>query len=207
MKYTEYSVSLFLAAFLIFGIIGYATGSTPYLVISDYPSSMSPTINYGGVAVIYKVPFNTLSKGNIIAFKDPTGLPITIVHRIVAILPSCSSGSPCLITKGDNNKTNPSVDPWNVTQQYYEGKVLFVVPYVGYFSPTLWRSDGILGYSPLLFLIAVSGFLILMLKNPQSKNAKQEKAPPEVQAIMCLEATLFSFFSRHFILVRNSCEW
>jgi signal peptidase I len=177
IKYMEYAIGIFLAAFLIFGAVGYATGSTPYLVISDYPSSMSPTINYGGLVVVYKVPFNSLSNGDIIAFKDPTGYPLTIVHRVVQILPNCSGGSPCLVTKGDNNVTNPTADPWNVTQKDYLGKVFLIVPYVGYLSPTLWREEGILGYSPLLLIFLVAGFLILMkkesrpddLRNPSNK--------------------------------------
>ncbi|MDG6907924.1 MAG: signal peptidase I [Nitrososphaerota archaeon] len=144
---------------------------------------MSPALDYGSVVVLYKVPFNTLQKGNIIAFNDPRGNPVTIVHRIVEVLSNCSTGSPFLVTKGDNNETNPTVDPWNMTRQYYVGKVLFAVPLVGYLSPSLWRSEGLLGYSPLALLIVVSTFFILMIRNPEaakSANGKKKPSSPSI---------------------------
>ncbi len=151
-----YALTIFLLAVVAYGVFGYASGSVPYYVVSDRPSSMSPTIDYGGVVVIYKVPFSDLRPGDIIVFHDPLGSQLTIVHRIIQTIPNCPTfGSTCLITKGDNNATNPTADPWNVTQQFYVGKVILIVPDIGYLLPSLWASEGPLGYAPIILVVVV----------------------------------------------------
>jgi signal peptidase len=151
-----YVVSLFLLIVLLYGIIGYASGSIPYYVISDRPSSMSPTINFGGFVLTYKAPFNTLKPGDIIVFHNPMGPSGDIVHRILYTIQNCpTAGSDCLVTKGDNNATNPRQDPWNVTQQEYVGKVILVIPYLGYLAPTIWSAEGPLAYAPIAFIVSL----------------------------------------------------
>lgn len=179
LRFAEYGVTILFVALLGFGIFGYLTGAPPFYVISDYPSSMSPTINYGGLVVIYNTPFSSLAKGDIIAFKDPTGVPITVIHRVVQVIPNCSARSPCILTKGDNNYTNPTIDPWNVTEQNYVGREILVVPYIGYLSPSLWKGDGLLEFSPIAFIVIATGFIYLLMQNPVKRNSKraiQEKS-------------------------------
>src|SRR5487761_320900 len=171
----SYALTIFLLAVVAYGAFGYASGSVPYYVISDRPSSMSPTIDYGGVVVIYKVPFSGLRPGDIIVFHDPRGSSLIIVHRIVETLPNCPvSGSTCLVTKGDNNATNPSPDPWNVTQQFYVGKVMLIVPYIGYLLPSLWSSEGPLAYGPII-LVVVAILLLTFIYDGRKKVESANK--------------------------------
>ena len=139
-RYVSIALTLLLMGVLAFAVLEYATGTQPFYVVGDSPSSMSPTLNYGDVAVIYKAPFSGVDPGSIIAFHDPRGNPGIIVHRVVS-LAECGAEA-CLVTKGDNNATNPTADPWNVTQADYDGKVVAEVPYLGYLSPALWGFGG-----------------------------------------------------------------
>jgi signal peptidase I len=156
-RLASYIVTILLIAVCVFAVAEYATGTQPFYVVADNPSSMSPTLNYGDVAVIYKAPFSSLGPGSIIAFHDPRGNPGIIVHRVVAV--ATCGGAECLVTKGDNNATNPTPDPWNVTQSNYIGAAVLLVPYLGYISPALW---GFSGMSALLPVSAVVIGLILV---------------------------------------------
>ncbi len=169
-----YALTVFLLVVVVYGAFGYASGSVPYYVVSDRPSSMSPTIDYGGLVVIYKVPLSDLRPGDIITFHDPQGSRLTVVHRVVQIVPNCPfSGNTCLLTKGDNNATNPTADPWNVTQQFYVGKVMLIVPYAGYLTPSLWASEGPLGYAPIVLVLALA--TLSMFLHDEHRKARAER--------------------------------
>lgn len=177
MKYLEYALTLLLIGFASYAAIEYASGTQPIYVISDYPSSMSPTMNYATVGVIYHTSFQDLKVGDIIVFQDPEGYPVTIVHRITAIVP-CDNGQKCLETKGDNNVTNPTRDPWFVTQSEYKGQVVLIIPYVGYISPTLWGFKGDTVALPLIF-VAILVILILYVREQKQESSKEKKPAPE----------------------------
>ena len=157
-RYFEYTLTLALIVFGAYCGIEYASGSQPLVVISDNPSSMSPTINYGGLTITYRTPFQDLKVGEIIAFNDPRGIPSVIVHRIVAIV-TCSNGIRCVITKGDNSITNPTNDPWNVTQSDYKSQVILIIPYAGYLSPSLWGLKGYEAALPIIFVALLIAFV------------------------------------------------
>ena len=161
LRYFEYALTLALIGLAVYSVAEYASGTQPFYVVSDYPSSMSPTMNYGTVGMTYHTPFQDLKVGDIIAFHDPNGTPITIVHRIVAIV-SCENGNRCLETKGDNSMTNPKKDPWNVTQTEYEGQVILIIPYVGYISPALRGFGGATVALPIIFIVLLVGFVSLI---------------------------------------------
>jgi len=160
-KVASYAVTILLIAVFVFALVEYATGTQPFYVVGDNPSSMSPTLNYGDVAVIYRVPFSNLGPGSIIAFHDPRGNPGVIVHRIVSVL-SCD-GTRCVETKGDNNVTNPTMDPWNVTQSDYIGEAVLVVPYLGYLSPAFWGFGGLTELMPVS-VVGIAAVLIGVLR-------------------------------------------
>jgi signal peptidase I len=155
-KPAGYLVAILVTAVLVFGLVEYAIGVPPFLVETDRPSSMSPTLNYGDLAVVYKADFSSIGKGAVIAFNDPRGNPTIIVHRVVSVV-NCG-GATCLVTKGDNNSTNPSRDPWNVTESDYLGEVILMIPYAGYISPALW---GFSGYYALLPITAIAAAFVL----------------------------------------------
>lgn len=89
--------------------------------------SMSPTFNTGDVVVISKVSATTLKKGDVIEYRkeDKT----KVIHRVIAI--NDINGAASFITKGDANNAADAlpVDPQNV-----EGKVVMVVPKIGWIS-------------------------------------------------------------------------
>jgi signal peptidase I len=142
-------------------------------VVSDNPSSMSPTINYGDVALTYKAPFSSLGVGDIIFFHDPRGNPGIIVHRIYAV-ENCS-GQLCFMTKGDNDVTNPTPDPWTVSSSNYLSQVEVVVPGIGYLSPAFWGFGGVSVVYPLAFL-ALLAFFVAYGRNLQKGEAAEKKA-------------------------------
>jgi cytochrome c-type biogenesis protein CcmH/NrfF len=81
-------------------------------------------------------------------------------------------GAECLVTKGDNNATNHSPDPWNVTQNDYIGGAVPLVPYLGYVSPAFW---GFGGASALLPVSAVVIGLILVDVMRQKPREREEE--------------------------------
>ena len=173
LRYVEYTLTLLLFVFAAYAAVEYASGTQPIYVVSDYPSSMSPNMNYATIGVIYHASFQSLKVGDIIVFQDPEGYPVTIVHRIVAIV-QCGSGQ-CLETKGDNNVTNPTRDPWYVNQADYKGQVVLIIPYLGYISPTLWGFRGGYVALPLIFVAFVFVLLFYMLE--QRSQSKTDETP------------------------------
>lgn len=157
LKYAEYAAVTALIALSAYVAVNYALGVQSMYVVSDYPSSMSPTINYGDLAITYRAPFSSLHVGNIIFFHDPRGNPGIIVHRIISV--GTCGGLMCVQTKGDNQATNPTPDPWNVTSSDYLSEVVVVVPVVGYLSPALWGFSGVLVLIPLSFLLLLGFFV------------------------------------------------
>lgn len=164
-----------LVSLVIYGGLQYALGGLPFLVVGDNPSSMSPTINYGDLTVNFLAPFNSLRVGNVIAFHDPRGNPGIIIHRIVSQT-SCG-GETCYVTKGDNNATNAVPDPWYVTQQDYSGKVVLVIPLLGYVSPTLWGFTGGLVLLPLGFVFLLVLFLSVRSSVGRERTAASDSSP------------------------------
>jgi len=166
-RYASIALTVLLIGVFAFSLVEYATGTQPFYVVSDTPSSMSPTLNYGDVAVIYRAPYSGVGPGSIIAFHDPRGDPGIIVHRVVSLV-ECG-GEECLVTKGDNNATNPTTDPWNVTRSDYIGEVVLVVPDVGYLSPALWGFGGMSALLPVsVAFIAVA--LVSVMRRPSANK-------------------------------------
>lgn len=173
LRLAGYAVTIFLIGVSIFALAEYATGTQPFYVVTDNPSSMSPTLNYGDLAVIYRMPFPSIGPGSIIAFHDPRGNPGIVLHRVVAVV-DCG-GSTCLVTKGDNNATNPTIDPWNVTANDYIGDAVLVVPYLGYISPALWGFNGISALLPVsVVFLAVAAFSVIECGPWQRKKERDQ---------------------------------
>ncbi|QQG48112.1 MAG: signal peptidase I [archaeon] len=167
LKYAEYAATLVLVGFAAYGGVEYLLGVQPYRVVTDSPSSMSNAINYGDVVAVYGAPYSSLRVGDVIVFHDPRGNPGVVIHRIFSV--GDCQGQVCYTTKGDNMATNPSADPWSVTESFYEGRVLAVLPYAGYLSPALW---GFTGVSLYVLLGSIGGIAVLL--GIKSKNSGKE---------------------------------
>lgn len=91
-------------------------------------TSMEKTIMAGDVVVDYKNKDNIYELGDIITFYSNRGNgQITITHRIIDI--KIENGKYFYSTKGDNNNT---ADTHYVSQDDVIGKVIFVLPKVGF---------------------------------------------------------------------------
>ena len=157
LKYAEYGVVTLLIVLAAYIGVNYALGVQTVYVVTDNPSSMSPTVNYGDLALTFRTPFSSLHVGDIVFFHDPRGNPGIIVHRIV--LQGVCDGQLCFHTKGDNIVTNPSPDPWNLTAPYYLSQVILIIPKVGYVSPAFWGFKGFDVLLPLAFMLLVIFFV------------------------------------------------
>jgi signal peptidase I len=177
LKYLNYGFAVVILGLLVFSAVSYARGTPPFFVISDNPSSMSPTIDYADAVMVYKTSFDSIEVGDIIVFKDPRGVPTTVVHRVVAV--NTSGSATFLLTKGDNNLTNPTIDPWQVTEEDYISKVVATIPSAGYISPSLWGSGWVLvalGVTALALVFLLFG----SKKNPiEGTETTQAEKPQE----------------------------
>ncbi|MDH3365501.1 MAG: signal peptidase I [Thermoplasmata archaeon] len=170
LKYLNYGFAAVILSLLIFSAIDYAKGTPPFFVVSDNPSSMSPTIDYGDAVMVYKVSFDSLDVGDIIVFKDPRGIPLTVIHRVVEV--DTEGSHRYLLTKGDNDLTNPTIDPWEVTEEDYISKVILMIPAAGYISPSLWGTGG------LLVVLAITAVvLVVFLFGPMKDKASDSEEP------------------------------
>ena len=114
--------------------------------------SMAPAIPVGSIIVVRPVPAGTLKVGDVITFADRNRPEVRVTHRIVSL--ETREGQQVAITKGDANNTT---DSWNVPVQSAIGRVMFHVPYAGYF--VYWLS------SPPVRLMALLT-VVLMLVAP-----------------------------------------
>ena len=119
-----------------------------YTIVSP---SMVPAINVLDVVVTVRVDSpEDLEKGDIITFNstDYRYSGVTVTHRILDI-EKTSSGEYLFTTKGDNNNTQ---DSSRINFDAIYGKVLFVIPKIGYIQYYL---SSILGWVAIIIVPAV----------------------------------------------------
>jgi signal peptidase I len=105
----------------------------PNVIISG---SMLPKIDIGDIVIVQKVEPNQIKVGDVILFRE-IEQKTRINHRVIEIRKD-ERGLPLFITKGDANQ-NPDSDP--VIAEQLKGKVVYVVPKVGWITIML-RSPG-----------------------------------------------------------------
>lgn len=102
-------------------------GDTLFMVV--YGGSMTPAIKVGDLVIVKEVDPSLIGEGEIITFQKEGKI---VTHRVFDVLPDG------FVTKGDANNA-PDIGPvYNVD---VVGKVVFVVPYVGYvmhYAGTFW---------------------------------------------------------------------
>ena len=105
----------------------------PFYVVSS--GSMIPNLNIFDVIVVQgHVSFDQLKVGDIIVFNRPDGHDKVIVHRVAEIL----NKDPLVIrTKGDANPGSIPGTDFPITKGDYIGKVVYVVPQIGYVTRIL----------------------------------------------------------------------
>jgi len=108
-------------------IIWFAFGFFPVHPAVVGSGSMRPLIDTGDVAIITDVPnIDAIKQGDIIQFRAKDA-DFTIMHRVIEI--NQEGNTKLFVTKGDANK---DVDPEPVHPSQITGKVVFVIPKVGW---------------------------------------------------------------------------
>jgi signal peptidase len=117
-------------------------GYQPYVM---YGGSMGSTASLGSVAFIENVPTGSLKVGDVVVFQPPSSRE-PLMHRIISI--EEVNGQRVFGTKGDANQ---SPDPWNLTINGEGGRLVYVVPYIGYL---FWFFQTRLAWAIVVFPIA-----------------------------------------------------
>ncbi len=120
-------VTWMITSLISVGLIWFSVGVFPIYPSVIATGSMEPMIKPGDVVLIKKVDVNSLKEGDVIQFRHDD---ILISHRIVEIIKEEDVVS--YRTKGDNNLR---ADGWLVAQHEVRGKIIKVVPKIGW--PTL----------------------------------------------------------------------
>jgi len=136
-----------LAKILYYFVLGIVVAIAIILIISVFPvpgniqvltvisGSMEPNIPVGSVVLIK--PANEYKKGDVITFNTGSKSKIPTSHRIVNT--AIQDGEIVYMTKGDANNS-PDVD--GIKKGDVIGKVLFHVPFVGFFVDFIKKPVG-----------------------------------------------------------------
>jgi signal peptidase I len=139
----------------------------PFYVVSS--GSMIPNLNIFDVIVVQgNVSFDHVKIGDIIVFNRPNGHDKVIVHRVAEIL----SKDPLEIrTKGDNNPGSIPGTDFPITKGDYIGKVVYVIPQVGYVTRILTPP---INY--IIIAVIVGIMIVKQLGKSKSQPVVSEKA-------------------------------
>ncbi|MGQ9781607.1 MAG: signal peptidase I [Nitrososphaeria archaeon] len=114
------------AIILIIGVlmVWFTTGLLGYFPTVPISGSMNPVMDVGDLAIVAEVPSERLAVGDIIQYWSGEGMVIHRIHEIRA-----QDGM--FITKGDANN---APDPEPVYPQQIKGKVVIIIPKLGWAS-------------------------------------------------------------------------
>jgi len=128
------TVGIVAAALLVsygtwFGLQAALNTTNPWVVVTS--GSMMPAYYRGDLLLVQGVENkSTIEVGDVITFHNPVDQDMLVVHRVVS---KVYLGEKLYFkTQGDNRKTNPKPDPWNLDPELVTGVVLFKVPFVGH---------------------------------------------------------------------------
>ena len=115
------------------GLTAYFGAENPFYVVSS--GSMYPELAMYDIIVISgHISFDDVKIGDIIVFDKPKDHSVVIVHRVVAVV---DDDPLTLRTKGDNNQRSIVGTDYPITNDEYIGKVVYVVPQVGFITEIL----------------------------------------------------------------------
>ncbi len=145
--------------------------NSPFKAFIVTTGSMRPKIPEGSIVFVDRKPSKPLKTNDIITFKKPNNPIDNVTHRIVKII--LKSGKPVIITKGDANNSN---DVWDLKKDAIWGKVVFSLPYIGYFANFAKTKIGviILVLIPLGF-IAISELFVIFKEVEKFKERRRKK--------------------------------
>jgi signal peptidase len=161
-----------------FFVVPFLPMQNNYKVVIVRSGSMEPAIHTGSI-VTYR-PAQTYRKNDVIAFENPSaGDKILTLHRVIEVQEK--DGQPIYITRGDANQVN-DVQPTESSR--IKGKMLFTVPFVGYFISWLQTTNGkvILIGIPLLLLIYHEVHSYMHRKQVSKGKSKEQPVVSTVEA-------------------------
>lgn len=182
---------IFVVLIAIFAIIAISTIKLPgnYKLLVVESGSMQPAISQGSVIVIKQQ--DNYSKNDVITALDSPVSKVSVTHRIVGI--TNTGKFTIYTTKGDANQT---ADTETRLKQNVIGKVLFSIPFVGFFVNFAKTKEGLI----LLVVVPVTLIIyseILNIKNEvknllnlrkRKKQLDQKKFREEIEKrLMSLE--------------------
>ena len=125
-------------------------GWQAYVVTSG---SMSPTFDAGAIVVTAPVDGNTVRTGDIVTFREPSGLT---THRIAGMTSTSDAGvvSMTYTTQGDANE-EPDAAPLH--PENIVGKAQFIVPKLGYLVSFVKSPLGAGAFAALFLFVVFTG--------------------------------------------------
>ena len=145
------------------GLTAYFGAQNPFYVVSS--GSMYPELAmYDIIVISVHVSFDDVKIGDIIVFDRPKDHSKVIVHRVVAVV---DDDPKTLRTKGDNNQNSMVGTDYPITNEEYIGKVVHVVPQVGFITKIL---------QPPINYIIIAVIIGIMIIRQISKNKKKALA-------------------------------
>ena len=151
------------------GITAYFGAQNPIYVVSS--GSMYPELAMHDIIVISgHVPFEDVKIGDIIVFDRPKDHDKVIVHRVVAVV---DDDPKTLRTKGDNNQNSLVGTDYPITKEEYIGKVVHVIPQVGFITKLL--------QPPINYIIiaVIIGLMVIRHTYKKDKKKLMEQAKAE----------------------------
>lgn len=113
---------------IILSVVIFVLGGTSYIPTAIVTNSMYPNIKVGDVVITKKMSIDKIKIGDIIHIQRKD---YYVIHRVVE--KNIYQGKVQIVTKGDNNK---SQDYESVTEDQVIGKIVLIVPKIGY--PSYW---------------------------------------------------------------------
>ena len=149
------------------GLQAYFGAQNPFYVVSS--GSMYPELAMYDIIVISgHIPFDDVKIGDIIVFDKPKDHSKVIVHRVVAVV---DDDPKTLRTQGDNNQNSIVGTDYPITKEEYIGKVVHVVPQVGFITKIL---------QPPINYIIIAVIIGIMIIRQISKNKKKALTKPDL---------------------------
>ena len=149
------------------GLQAYFGAQNPVYVVSS--GSMYPELAMYDIIVISgHVSFDDVKIGDIIVFDRPKDHDRVIVHRVVAVV---DDDPKTLRTQGDNNQNSIVGTDYPITKEEYIGKVVHVVPQVGFITKIL---------QPPINYIIIAVIIGIMIIRQISKNKKKALTEPDL---------------------------
>ena len=142
-------------------------------------TSMENTIMAGDVVIDYKNDNNIYEVGDIITFYSNKGSgQLTVTHRIIDV--KIENGKYYYTTKGDNNNT---ADTNPVFQDDVIGKVIFVIPKVGFVQEFILSKFGwlVVIVLPCVGIVIYDLLKVLKLAFKKKKNPKSDSKQLEAK--------------------------